>query len=382
VGLLAGGVAHDFNNLLTPILGHAALLHEDLPPDDPRAEDLQEIQAAAKRASALTHQLLAFSRKQVLELKTLAPGDVVRDVEGMLRRTLGETIHVAVTVPGDLALVRADAGQLEQVLINLAINARDAMPKGGRLGIALRNVAVDEGDAAEAAEVRPGRWVLLEVTDTGIGMTPEVLGRLFEPFFTTKERGKGTGLGLSTVYGIVKQHGGAVVPSSTPGRGSTFRVYLPAVEGTSPPDRRPLPVPGVPRGAGETILVVEDSDPVRHVACSMLRRLGYRVLAAQDGEHAVEIAESPGPIHLLLADVVLPRMNGREIATRLCERRPELRVLYMSGYAADVIVHQGILDEGVSFIPKPLMFDALARKVREVLEDDRGTTSPRRAGEG
>jgi PAS domain S-box-containing protein len=373
VGLLAGGIAHDFNNLLTPILGHTALLLEDLPPTDPRAEDLREMQAAAQRASDLTHQLLAFSRKQMLSLRTLALADVVRGAERMLRRTLGERIEIEVTVAAEVAPVRADAGQLEQVLMNLAINARDAMPGGGRLGIAVREEVLEPDAPAVQPELRPGRWVVLEVTDTGVGMPPEVLAHLFEPFFTTKERGKGTGLGLSTVYGIVRQHGGTVLASSTPGRGSSFRVYLPAVDGeaatTAPP---PPPRPGAQRGGGETILVVEDNDAVRHVTCEMLLRLGYHVLSAPDGERALELARSPGRIDLLLSDVVLPRMNGKEIATSLAARRPDLRVLFMSGYSADVVLDDGRGGDGPSVIQKPLSLDALARKVRDVLERDPG----------
>jgi PAS domain S-box-containing protein len=370
LGLLAGGVAHDFNNLLTPILGHASILLDDAGPTDGAAEPLREIQEAARRASELTRQLLAFSRKQMLELKAVAVGEVLRGAERMLRRILGENIQIEVSVAEDLALVRADAGQLEQVLVNLAINARDAMPGGGRLGLSLRNVVLDDAAAAPHPELHPGRWVHLEVTDTGVGMAPDVLAHLFEPFFTTKERGKGTGLGLSMVYGIVKQHGGTVIASSTPGQGATFRVYLPALEGAAhAAPSQPLPAAGVPRGAGETILVVEDSDPVRLVAGDMLRRLGYRVLSAPDGEHALALGDGPEAIQLLLTDVVLPRINGKEVATRLCARRPDLRVLYMSGYAADVIVHQGVLDEGVSFIQKPLHYDALARKVRALLDE-------------
>jgi len=370
VGLLAGGVAHDFNNLLTPILGYTALFLEGLAPHDPRAEGLREIQAAARRAGDLTRQLLAFSRKQMLALKTLNLGDVVRRAENMLRRTLGETIDIQVSVEPGLDAVRADAGQMGQVLLNLAINARDAMPRGGLLRIALRNTTLDEQHAAQHPEVRPGRYALLEVSDTGTGMTPEVQRNLFEPFFTTKERGKGTGLGLSTVYGIVKQHGGGVTVYSEPGRGSTFRIYLPGIPGpvvAEVPGEAPDPAPA--RGGSETILVVEDSDMVRGVACDMLRRLGYRVLAAADGEGCLRIAEAhPGPIDLLLTDVVLPRMNGKEIANHLRELRPGLEVLYMSGYAADVIVHHGAVDEGVHFIQKPLSFETLARKVREVLD--------------
>jgi two-component system, cell cycle sensor histidine kinase and response regulator CckA len=371
VGLLAGGVAHDFNNLLTPILGYTAVFLDGLAPEDPRTEGLREIQLAAQRAGDLTRQLLAFSRKQLLELKTLSLGDVVRRTRIMLRRTLSETIDIQVTVEPGLDAVRADAGQMEQVLLNLAINARDAMLGGGLLRIEARNVSLDEQHAAQHPEIRPGRYVLLEVSDDGTGMTPEVQRQLFQPFFTTKPRGKGTGLGLSTVYGIVKQHGGGVTVYSEPGHGSTFRVYLPAIplseavglSGT------PRAAPGVPRGNGEKILVVEDSDMVRRVTCDMLRRLGYRVLSAADGEHCFEVdGAHPERIDLLLTDVILPRMNGKEVATRMCARRPGLPVLYMSGYAADVIVHDGAIDEGVNFIQKPFSLEILARKVRDVLD--------------
>jgi PAS domain S-box-containing protein len=375
VGLLAGGIAHDFNNLLTPILGNAALFLDDLAPGDPRGEGLREIQAAAQRASDLTRQLLAFSRKQVLALEPLRLGDVVRRAERMLRRTLGETIDIEVALAPDLDAVHADGGQMEQVLLNLAINARDAMPAGGVLRIAARNVTVGEPDPGEpSAEVRPGRYALLEVSDTGIGMGPEVVQHLFEPFFTTKARGKGTGLGLSTVYGIVKQHGGGIIVASEPGRGTTFRIYLPAVFGAIAAGVRDeaLPVSAPVQGGDETVLVVEDSDMVRSVTCNMLRRLGYRVLAASDGEEALRIAGAhPERIDLLLTDVILPRMNGKETATRLREVKPGLLVLYMSGYASDVIVHRGALDEGVHFIAKPLSFEALGRKVREVLDGGR-----------
>ncbi len=383
VGLLAGGIAHDFNNLLTPILGYAAIFLEDLAPADPRIEGLREIQSAAQRASHLTKQLLAFSRKQMLELKTLSLGGVIRGAESMLRRTLGETIAIEVSLAPDLDAVRADAGQMEQVLVNLAINARDAMPRGGLLHIAARNATVDEPKGPQHPDVRPGRYVLLEVGDTGTGMAPEIQRQIFEPFFTTKERGKGTGLGLSTVYGIVKQHGGGISVYSEPGHGTTFRIYLPAVAGpveAEVPSRPAAPAPS--RGGDETILVVEDSEAVRTVACDMLRKLGYRVLSAADGETCLKMVASDGRrIDLLLTDVVLPRMNGKQIAARLRETHPGLEVLYMSGYATDVIVHHGAVDEGVNFVPKPLSFESLARKVREVL-DARGAGGARLSAGG
>jgi PAS domain S-box-containing protein len=370
IGQLAGGIAHDFNNLLTPITGFSELFLLDLPTGDPRHEGLREIHAAAKRAADLTRQLLAFSRKQVLELKTVRLGEVVELFGRMLRRTLGEDVRIQVSVADDLAPVRADAGQIEQVLMNLSLNARDAMPRGGVLSIDLRNARIEEENAAQAADLKPGAYVVMEVSDSGVGMAPEILAHVFEPFFSTKEAGKGTGLGLSMVYGIVRQHGGNVTVYSEPGRGTTFRVYLPRAPDRGDGERttRTAPSRELARGM-ETILVVEDNDIVRDVACSMLRRLGYRVLDADGGDAALRVAFGHAAhVDLLLTDVVMPKMNGKEIFMHLNAAVGGLKVLYMSGYAASVIVNRGALDPGVHFIQKPLSLEALAFKVREVLD--------------
>ncbi len=369
VGLLAGGIAHDFNNLLTPIISYADVLRLELPPEDDRQEWLRGIGEAARRASDLTRQLLALGRRQMLELRIVDLGYLLRRFETMLRRTIEEHIRIELAMAEGLGAVRADAGQIEQVLLNLAVNARDAMPTGGTLSIAASNVLLDDGGTCRHPELKPGAYVRLEVSDTGNGMTEEVQHRLFEPFFTTKEMGKGSGLGLSTAYGIVKQHGGSISVRSQLGHGSTFQVLLPRA--AEPPDAAvaldEAPVTTV-RGT-ETVLVVEDNDIVRSLACDLLRRLGYRVLAADGGESALRLSdELEGEIHLLLTDVVLPKMNGKEIATRLVTKRPALKVLYMSGYASDCVVHHGVVDEGVNFLQKPLSLESLSRKVRTVLD--------------
>ncbi len=373
VGLLAGGIAHDFNNLLTPILGYTELFLMDAPQENWQYEPVREVHAAAKRAGELTRQLLAFSRKQTLELRTVRLGEVVQRFEGMLRRTIPEDVHMSVVLAPDLGTVRADPGQIEQVLMNLALNARDAMPAGGVLRIEARNVDLDERSARKHPELKPGPCVMLQVSDTGVGMDPEVQRHLFEPFFTTKPKGRGTGLGLPTVYGIVNQHGGAVVVDSEPGQGSAFTVYLPRAMGSTAEleiaqERFPQPGP-MPRGS-ETILVVEDDDAVRDLACGMLRRLGYHLLAAAGGESCLKlVAAHTGPIDLLLTDVVLPGINGVEVARQVRARRNGLKVIYMSGYAADVMApHGAALEESMDFIHKPLSLESLSGKVREVLD--------------
>ncbi len=370
IGLMAGGIAHDFNNLLSPIMGYAELFLGDLAPSDPRHEWVRDILQAGKRASELTRQLLAFSRKQVLELKTVNLREVVTRFERMLRRTIREDIRIEVAIAPDLGKVRADIGQIEQVLMNLAINAQDAIPREGLLTIEARNVTLDEGYAKQRPDVKPGPYVMLAVSDTGIGMDPETQEHLFEPFFTTKERGRGTGLGLSTVYGIVKQHGGSVSAYSEPGKGSTFKVYLPrVVESDAAAGAVAASGPEAATRGTETILVVEDNQMVRNLARDILHSLGYRVLVAAGAESCFELAESyAGPIHLLLTDVVLLQLDGKQVFARLRTGRPELKVLYMSGYTSDVIVHHGVLDPGVHFIQKPLSLHALATKVREVLD--------------
>jgi signal transduction histidine kinase len=367
IGLLAGGIAHDFNNMLTPILGYAELLLADLPVSDPRGEDLRLIKRAAERAQELIRQLLALSRKQVLELKTVDLNDVVRRFQEMLRRVIREDIKIETVIGSLSATVRADVGQLEQVLMNLAVNAQDAMPSGGVLTIETEDVVFDEGYTRTHPDVVRGPYVMLAVSDTGVGMDSETQRHIFDPFFTTKERGKGTGLGLSIVYGIVKQHGGAVSLYSEPDKGTTLKIYLPRVE--QPAIVEPSSTQAVPRG-GETVLVVDDDSLVRELACKMLRRLGYEVLTAESAGACVRLVEScREKIDLLLTDVVMPEMNGQALYERLRERRPQLRVLYMSGYTSNVIVHHGVVDPHVHFVQKPLSLQVLAGRVRAVLDE-------------
>jgi two-component system, cell cycle sensor histidine kinase and response regulator CckA len=368
VGRLAGGVAHDFNNLLTAISGYNELVLSQLPPGDPRRGHAEEIRRAADRAAGLTQQLLAYSRRQVLEPKVLDLNAVVSSMEKMLRRLIGEDVELATMQQPGLWPVRADPGQLEQVVLNLAVNARDAMPRGGRLQIATGNVAVDAASALSGVALVPGDYAVLTVADNGLGMTPEVKARLFEPFFTTKEKGKGTGLGLSTVYGIVKQSGGYIWVDSEPGRGTAFRVYLPRCH--AEPDRlEPPPASPESTTAGsETILLVEDEPEVRNLVEKLLAMQGYTVLVAASPSEALQLCEKERRrIDLLLTDVVMPDMSGRELARRLEPSRPEMRVLYMSGYTEDAIGRHGVLDPEIAFLQKPFSPDALARKVREGL---------------
>ncbi|MGQ9594580.1 MAG: MEDS domain-containing protein [Anaerolineae bacterium] len=366
IGRLAGGVAHDFNNLLTAIGGYAHLLRESLGKDDPRRRDVEEILAATDRAASLTRQLLAFSRRQVLRLEVLNLNAVILEVEKMLRRLIGEDIALVTALAEDLGYVEADRSQIEQVILNLVVNAREAMPRGGTLTIETANVFLDDAYARQHVEVKPGPYVLLAVTDTGIGMDAKVLRHIFEPFFTTKETG--TGLGLSTVYGIVKQSGGHIWVYSEPGQGTTFKIYLPQVEKPARPAPQPPVITGLPHGT-ETVLVVEDAEAVREFAARVLRELGYTVLTATSGAEALRVAEGyDGPIHLLLTDVVMPGMNGQALQERLTERRPGLKVLYMSGYTENAIVLQGVLKPGTPYIQKPFTPRDLARRVRQVLD--------------
>ncbi len=368
VGRLAGGIAHDFNNILTAITGYAGLLLEDLAGDDARRADVDEIRRAAERAAALTRQLLAFSRQQVLAPRVLDLNELVTNLDKMLRRLIGEDMEL-VTVPApDLGAIRADPGQLEQVLVNLVVNARDAMPEGGRLTIETANVTLDEEYARLHAPAVPGRYVLLAVSDTGMGMDPETRSHIFEPFYTTKEKGKGTGLGLATVYGIVKQSGGFVWVYSEPGQGATFKIYLPRVDEPAQP-LEPLATATTSLRGTETVLLVEDEVTVRAVAREMLERQGYTVLEATGAEAAMALAEAHrGPIHLLLTDVVMPGSSGRALADRLTALRPELRVLFMSGYTDEAVVRHGILERGVAYLQKPFAPEGLARRVREVID--------------
>ena len=372
IGRLAGGVAHDFNNLLTVIAGRTHFLIHRLGPEDPSRRDIELIRKSADRAAQLTRQLLAFSRKQILEPKLVDLGSIATGIEQILRRLIGEDIDLAVVTREGLGRVKADPGQVEQVILNLAINARDAMPNGGQLTIETANTELDEGYAAQHTEVAPGPYVMLAVSDTGIGMDAATQARLFEPFFTTKEPGKGTGLGLATVYGIVKQSGGHVVVYSELGHGSSFKVYLPRVEGAGEAGER-TSVAAPPVRGSETVLVVEDEPELRTLAREILGAWGYTVLDSGDPAEALRLAaRHEGSIHLLVTDVVMPGMSGREVADRLLHTRPDLKVLFMSGYTDSAIVHHGVLDPGTPFLHKPFTPDALARKVRDVLDQPRG----------
>jgi PAS domain S-box-containing protein len=371
VGRLAGGIAHDFNNLLTAITGYSDLLLHDLSPEDPRRQDVEEIGKATARAAALTQQLLAFSRKQVLQPRVIDLNMVVNNARNLLQRLIGEHITLETSCAPDLGAVRADLAQFEQVIVNLAVNARDAMPQGGKLLIETRNVSLEDAHLTEDSVISPDGYVQLTVTDTGIGMDDETKARLFEPFFTTKGLGKGTGLGLSTVYGIVKQSGGTIWVYSEPGTGTTFKIYLPRVNAEAEPLGPSTLSLAAPRG-DETILFVEDEPALRAVACRSLAMQGYRVMDAPDAETALAMAAGfPGTIHLMVTDVIMPGLSGHELARRLTAAREGLRVLYISGYTDDAIVSHGVLAPGVSYLQKPFSPDTLARRVREVLDAPR-----------
>ena len=377
VGRLAGGIAHDFNNLLTAIKGFTGLLLLDFEQRDPRRSYVAEIQGAATRAASLTRQLLAFSRRQVLQPEVLDLNATVSEMEKMLRRLVGEDLRMTTSLDPELGRVRADPGQIEQVVMNLVVNARDAMPQGGALEIRTSNAALTERDSQTHAYVQPGNFILLEVSDTGVGMSRELQDRVFEPFFTTKEQGKGTGLGLSTVYGIVKQSGGYVWVESEPGRGTTFRIYLPRVEGMVSARSGERPDAGMALEGNETILLVEDELSVRVLVRRVLDRMGYHVVDASSGAEVLELVRN-GSIRpdLLLTDVVMPGMSGRKLSDSLQAARPGLKVLYMSGYTDEAIGHHGVLEPGVSFLEKPFTPDALLRCIREMLDADEPVSEP------
>ena len=370
VGRLAGGIAHDFNNLLMVISGYSEFLLDRLGPDPALRGPAQEIASAAGRATSLTRQLLAFSRKQMLAPKILDLNGVVTENLKMLTRVIGEDIDLVMVPATGLGAVRADAGQIEQVIMNLAVNARDAMPSGGKLTIETSNVSLDEEYARFHAPLRPGNYVMLAISDTGAGMDSETQSHIFEPFFTTKGP-KGTGLGLSTVYGIVKQSGGYIWVYSEAGKGTTFKIYLPRVaEAAESPAQVVAPAESAAAEPGtETILLVEDEANLRYLARQFLEKQGYRVIEAADGAVAMQIAVAhEGVIHLLLTDVIMPGMNGRELAQRISEIRPNVKVLYMSGYTENVIGRNGTLDAGVRLLQKPFTLRDLKSKVREVLD--------------
>ena len=367
VGRLAGGVSHDFNNVLSVVLSYTALILSNLKSDDPLRADIEEIQKAGDRAADLTRQLLTFSRQQVVLPKVVDLNQIMAGMEKMLGRLLGADVEVTLLPAAHLGKVKADPGQVEQIVMNLAVNARDAMPSGGKLTIQTNNTELDEHYATEHLGVTAGPYVMLAFTDTGIGMAPETQGQIFEPFFTTKEKGKGTGLGLSIVFGVVKQSGGHVWVYSEPGKGTTFKVYLPRTDAKA--DVSPSQAPAAEGGRGsETILLVEDDEQVRAVARGILRRSGYTVLEAPGAGEALLVVEQYGAkINLLVTDVVLPRMNGPQLAERVRISRPDIKVLFMSGYTDEAIIQHGILDSGVTFLQKPITPDALTRKVREAL---------------
>jgi two-component system, cell cycle sensor histidine kinase and response regulator CckA len=366
VGQLAGGVAHDFNNLLTAIIGYSNLTLEALEPAHPVRADVEEIQKAGESAASLTRQLLAFSRKQILQPQILDLNTVVARVEALLRRLIGDDIELVSRLPPSIDRVNADPGQMAQIIMNLSVNARDAMPRGGKLTIETANVELDEGYTAAHPGASAGRHVMLAVSDTGTGMDDETQSHIFEPFFTTKHT-EGTGLGLATVYGIVKQSGGSIWVYSELGHGTTFKIYLP--HATQPRDESVMDVAPAPRGGTETILLAEDQPEVGAVTSAMLTRRGYTVLVAGGGEEALRLArEYRQPIHLLLTDVVMPSMNGRDLFTHLHALRPETRVLYASGYTDNAVVLHGVLEQGVRFIQKPFTPHRLLKEVRDVLD--------------
>jgi nitrogen-specific signal transduction histidine kinase/ActR/RegA family two-component response regulator len=367
IGRLAGGIAHDFNNLLTIIKGYTELARERTEGQTALRNDIERIDDATERAAALVRQLLAFSRKQVLQPKNLDLNTIVGGLEQLLRRLMGEDIRMHVKMSAELGTIKADPSQIEQVLMNLVVNARDAMPHGGKLIIETCNTELDHLYASDHVSVKPGRYVMLAVSDSGMGMSPETVAHIFEPFFTTKGGTRGTGLGLSTSYGIVKQSGGYIWVYSEPEHGTTFKVYLPRVDESAEPAAA-VRLKTAPQKGTETILLVEDEEAVRDLTETVLTSYGYKVIVTQDPENAQSIAATGLPIHLVLTDVVMPSMSGRELARKLTQKNPNLRVLYMSGYTDDIIAAGGVLEAGIAFLQKPFTPALLAQKVREVLD--------------
>jgi CheY-like chemotaxis protein len=368
IGVLAGGVAHDFNNLLSVINGYSELALQNLAHDSPIRSSVQKIMRAGQSAAALTSQLLAFGRKQILQPEILDLNDIIAQMSSMLRRIIRESIElVAIPQPG-LGAIHADPGQIQQIVMNLAVNARDAMLQGGHLTLETANVHFDEEYIGKHPEAKAGSYVMLAISDDGIGMDAATQARIFEPFFTTKEKGKGTGLGLATVYGIVKQSNGFIWVYSEPGKGTTFKVYFPRVEGGVP--RLTGESPSGPGAQGvETVLIAEDQPAVRALAAHVLREQGYTALEASNGQEALEMAAKyAGEIHLVLTDVIMPGMSGATLVSRLAAVRPGIKSLYISGYTDNAIVHSGMLDSGVAFLQKPFTIESLACKVREVLD--------------
>ena len=368
LGKLAGGVAHDFNNLLTAISGYSHFLLQSLAPGDPNRADIEEIKNAGERASLLTSQLLAFSRPQVFQPKIMDLNDIVRDVEKMLRRLIGEDISLVSVLGSNLGKVKADPGQIEQIILNIAVNARDAMPKGGKMTLETNNIALDKQYAQTHPEIKPGPYVMLSMSDTGCGMDAKTLSRIFEPFFTTKEQGKGAGLGLAALYEIVKQSGGSVFVCSEPGKGSAFQIYLPKV-----PEETQLiaagPASHEPFKGSETILLVEDDDMVRKFIRRLLLANGYKLLEASSPNEAIQLSQQhKDQIHLLMTDIVMPGMRGDELANRFSRARPEMKVIFTSGYTEMEVVGRGPLGPGKVFIQKPISPEEMLRKVREVLD--------------
>jgi signal transduction histidine kinase len=367
IGRLAGGVAHDLNNLLSPVIGYGEILQDELGPVDARRDAVGQILQAGFRARDLVRQLLAFSRRQTMEYKAVDLNSALSSFEKLLRRTMREDIELRVVLSPDIPAIMADIGQVEQVIMNLAVNAADAMPEGGTLTIETASVELDDEYEALHQDVKPGSYVMLAVKDTGTGMDQETIGHIFEPFFSTKDE-QSTGLGLATVYGIVKQHGGSIRVYSEPGEGTTFTVYLPVSEGTPVDETATREAPGPATGL-ETILLVEDDAQVRELTQTILERQGYAVLVAENGPEALALLNARSePVHLLLTDVDMTEMSGKELAIAAAEGHPEMKALYMSGYAEDIIAHRGALEDGIAFISKPFTIQALATRMREVLD--------------